>query len=176
MGKIRIIGGFHRSRQLEVLDEDGLRPTLDRVKETLFNWLGQELAGLKCLDLFSGSGSLAFEAISRGAKYVAMIEKNSRAFKQLEINKKILKIENCHIYNQDALVFLQNNTELFDVIFVDPPYASDLLIKVLPFLKHQLTENGVIYIEYKDKIDLTGFQIIKQKKAGIVNFALLKKE
>ena len=175
MGKIRIIGGIHRSRQIEVLDEDGLRPTLDRVKETLFNWLGQDLTGLTCLDLFTGSGSLAFEALSRNAREVIMLEQNTAVFKQLKQKKKLLKLENCIIYNQDALVYLKNLTSRkFDIIFIDPPYESDLLEQVLPLIRTFLTETSVIYVEYKNKVNFTGFEVIKQKKAGVVNFVLLK--
>lgn len=177
MGKIRIIGGIHRSRQLNVLDEDGLRPTLDRVKETLFNWLGQDLTGLKCLDLFTGSGSLAFEAISRNATEVVMIEKNSLAYKQLEKNKKILNASNCTILNQDALNFLSaNQTQKFDVVFIDPPFNSNLLSESLKLIRNVINHKTLIYVEYRDKVDLSQFQIIKQKKAGVVNFALLQQE
>jgi 16S rRNA (guanine966-N2)-methyltransferase len=124
MGKIRIIGGIHRSRQLTVLDANGLRPTLDRVKETLFNWLGQDLTGLNCLDAFSGSGSLGFEAISRNAKSVIMIELEQRVYQQLVTNQKLLNVNNCQIIHGNATEFLKTTNLVFDVIFLDPPYNT----------------------------------------------------
>lgn len=176
MGKIRIIGGEHRSRQLPVLDYDGLRPTLDRVKETLFNWLGQDLTGKTCLDLFAGSGSLGFEAISRYAKNVIMVEQNSKVIKQLEQNKLLLRANNLQIIAGDGLKFMQICDVKFDVIFLDPPYNSVLLEKSLAQVKHVLAEDGVIYAEYQQECDLSQFTIIKQGKAGVVNFVLLQRK
>lgn len=176
MGKIRIIGGTHRSRQLPVLDFDGLRPTLDRVKETVFNWLGQDLTGLTCLDLFAGSGSLGFEAISRNAQQVIMVEKNPKVAKQLEDNSKLLRASNCQVINNDALNYIRTSKLKFDIIFIDPPYDSDLLMQVLPLLKDKLNLGGMIYIEYREQVELQEFTIYKQGKAGVVNYALLTLE
>ena len=173
MGKIRIIGGIHRSRQLPVLDSDSLRPTLDRVKETLFNWLGQDLTSQTCLDLFAGSGSLGFEAISRNAKQVVMVEKSKLVAQQLFANKSTLKCDNCIIIQQDAIDYLAKTEIKFDVIFLDPPYNSDLLEQILVKITPALKENGLCYIEYEKAPDLTKFNIIKQSKAGKVNFALI---
>lgn len=174
MGKIRIIGGEHRSRQLPVLDADGLRPTLDRVKETLFNWLGQDLTGQNCLDLFAGSGSLGFEAISRNAQSVIMVEKSLQVVQQLISNSKLLRAENCQVINLTAEKFLSKNSQKFDVIFLDPPYSSDLLQQNLQQISSHLSESGVIYVEYhQNKPDLNQFNILKQCKAGSVNYALL---
>lgn len=176
MGKIRIIGGEHRSRQLPVLNHDGLRPTLDRVKETLFNWLGQDLTSKTCLDLFAGSGSLGFEAISRNAKQVVMVEQNNQVTKQLEQNKLLLKADNLQIINGDGLKFLQTSQLKFDVIFLDPPYNSVLLEKSLAQIENVLAEGGVIYAEYQQECDLSQFTIIKHGKAGVVNFVLLQRK
>lgn len=176
MGKIRIIGGIHRSRQLPVLDFDGLRPTLDRVKETVFNWLGQDLTGLTCLDLFAGSGSLGFEAISRNAKQVIMIERNPKVAKQLEANRQLLRADNCQIINNDALNYLNSSQMKFDIVFVDPPYDSNLLQQSLPLICDKLNINGLVYIEFRDAVDLEKFVIYKQAKAGVVNYALLTLE
>jgi 16S rRNA (guanine966-N2)-methyltransferase len=174
MGKIRIIGGTHRSRQLTVLDADGLRPTLDRVKETLFNWLGQDLTGQTCLDLFAGSGSLGFEAISRNAQSVTMVEKSSQVAQQLISNVKLLRAENCQIINSEAQRFLAKNSLKFDVIFLDPPYNSALLEQGLRLISPHLAVDGVIYIEYhQNKPDLSQFNILKHSQAGSVNYALL---
>jgi len=174
MGKIRIIGGTHRSRQLTVLDADGLRPTLDRVKETLFNWLGQDLTGQTCLDLFAGSGSLGFEAISRNAQSVTMVEKSSQVAQQLISNVQLLRAENCQIINSEAQRFLAKNSLKFDVIFLDPPYNSALLEQSLGLISPHLADDGVIYIEYhQNKPDLSQFNILKHSQAGSVNYALL---
>ena len=143
MGKIRIIAGIYRRRQLTVLDADGLRPTLDRVKETVFNWLGQDLTGLKCLDLFAGSGSLGFEALSRNAAQVIMLETNPQIAQQLRINLELLDAKNGQVYQQDALKYLRSCSLTFDVIFVDPPYDSNLLEACLAGLEPLLTTNGV---------------------------------
>ncbi len=174
MGKIRIIGGEHRSRQLLVLDADGLRPTLDRVKETLFNWLGQDLTGQHCLDLFAGSGSLGFEAVSRNAQSVIMVEKSLQVAQQLISNAKLLRAENCQIINLAAEKFLNKNSSKFDVIFLDPPYSSDLLEQSLQKITTHLAVDGLIYIEYhQNKPDLSQFNILKHSQAGSVNYALL---
>lgn len=174
MGKIRIIGGTHRSRQLTVLDVDGLRPTLDRVKESLFNWLGQDLTGLDCLDLFAGSGSLGFEAISRNARHVVMIEKDIKVSHRLLENKKLLNAENCEVINVDAMHYVRSSTRLFDIIFVDPPYSTDLLSNVLPLLRNLIKDDGLIYAEYSTEVDFHGFDIYKKGKAGVVNYVLLR--
>lgn len=176
VGKIRIIGGKHRSLQLPVLDSDGLRPTLDRVKETLFNWLGQDLTGLSCLDLFAGSGSLGFESISRNAKEVVMIEKDAKVYKQLLQNKNKLKASNCELINQDALSFIKNDIKTYDIIFIDPPYNSSLFEQVIPLLDKITTENSLIYIENSKDIEYSGFTILKSAKAGMVKYVLLQKE
>ena len=174
MGMIRIIGGIHRSRILQVIDADGLRPTSNRVRETLFNWLGQDLSGKKCLDLFAGSGALGFEAISRNAKSVVMIEKDSAVYNQLQKNMNILKIENLTIIRGESLHYLMNANDKFDVIFVDPPYSSELMSQALAMVSKYLTNNGVIFIEYKNFPELTDYEILKSAKYGMVNFALIK--
>jgi 16S rRNA (guanine966-N2)-methyltransferase len=171
---VRISAGEWRSRLLKFPDVDGLRPTPDRVRQTVFNWLGQELNGLVCLDLFAGTGVMGFEAISRGAKKAIMIEKSKSAFKALMDNKLALKAENAQIVNADALQFLANNQEKFDVIFVDPPYQQGWLDKVLPHLVRHLTEEGLAYVEAEYPIDDTpDWTVLKQGKAGNVFYHLL---
>ncbi len=173
MGKIRIIGGHHRSRLLPVLDSPGLRPTLDRVKETLFNWLGQDLTGRSCLDLFAGSGSLGFEASSRNASLVVMIEKEIKIALQLKSNVQLLNLDNCQVLVQSALDYLRNCSIKFDVIFLDPPYQSDLLNQVLKIAYKCLNPDGRIYIEYESRPELDNYELLKEGKAGKVNYALL---
>jgi 16S rRNA (guanine966-N2)-methyltransferase len=180
LGQVRIIGGIHRSRILKFRDEAiGLRPTTDRIRETVFNWLGQSLHNKSCLDLFAGSGAMGFEAISRGASLVLMIEKNRYVYNDLISNAQLLKIDNIHIKNQDALNYInQPTSESFDIIFIDPPYNSDLLNQCLCSLKQAklVKPDTLIYIEYQAMPDLTGYTVIKKGRAGIVHYSLLKLE
>jgi 16S rRNA (guanine966-N2)-methyltransferase len=178
MGKIRIIGGVHRSRQLPVLDAKDLRPTLDRVKETLFNWLGQDLTGKICLDLFAGSGSLGFEASSRNAHKVVMVEQNSKVAQQLRNNIQLLKVEQiCQVLSSDAISYLKNTSEKFDVIFLDPPYQGDLLNRALASIFNCLNPAALVYIEYETEPAIPDNLItIKNGKAGTVKYALLAAE
>lgn len=174
MGKIRIIGGTHRSRMLNVVDAEGLRPTLDRIKTTLFNWLGNDLTGLTVLDLFAGSGSLGFEAVSRGAKHVTCVEKNHLAYKQLQENKKILKVDNIDIIHIDALDFLKHNKKTFDVIFLDPPFQSALLEQSLQQIIPHLSSDAVIYIETAKEMDLSKFEVLKESKTKSLCYRLIR--
>jgi 16S rRNA (guanine966-N2)-methyltransferase len=173
--QVRINAGVWRSRMLKFPDVEGLRPTPERVRITVFNWLGQDLTGKTCLDLFAGTGAFGFEALSRNAKNVTMIENSNAAFKALLQNQTMLKAENCQILNQDALLFLSNNSQKFDVIFCDPPYNKGWLDKLLPVLNQQLTENGALYVEaeFAIKSDLT-WHVKKQDKAGNVVYHLIE--
>ncbi len=125
--RVRIVGGAWRSRLLTFPDVVGLRPTPDRVRETVFNWLGQIMDGKRCLDLFSGSGAMGFEALSRGARQVVMVERDRKVAQALKENASILKAENCELIVADALEYIARETQHFDVIFVDPPYQLNLL-------------------------------------------------
>ncbi len=173
--QVRINAGVWRSRLLNFPDVEGLRPTPERVRITVFNWLEQDLTGKTCLDLFAGTGAFGFEALSRNAKHVTMVENARAAYQSLTQNQSLLKAENCQILNQDAMQFLAHNTQKFDVIFCDPPYKKALLDKILPILNQHLTENGVVYAEaeYEIKSD-ENWEVIKQNKAGNVYFHLLK--
>ena len=177
MGKVRIIGGTHRSRILNFKDDvNGLRPTPDRVRETVFNWLGQELTGKKCLDLFAGSGALGFEALSRNAKHVTLVEKDAEVCKDLRLNQERLNATNLEIIQRNATSYVEMCNHQFDVVFIDPPYASILLKQSLELIKNNniLAPDGIVYIEYQEQPDLSGYEIIKQSKAGKVNYALLQ--
>ncbi len=154
---------------------DGLRPTPDRVRQTVFNWLGQELDGLSCLDLFAGTGVMGFEALSRGATQVVLIEKARAAYQALVDNKTALKATSAQVLNLDALQFLKQNQQVFDVIFVDPPYHQGLLDQVLPLIKTALSEGGLVYVEAELAIaDSADWQVYKAGKAGNVFYHLLK--
>lgn len=175
LNKVRIGGGEWRSRLLRFPDALGLRPTPDRVRQTLFNWLGQELHGLHCLDLFAGSGAIGFEALSRGAASVVMVESNPAVHRALVENASLLKADKAQILRQDALQFLAQNRKRFDVIFLDPPFDQQWLQKLLPLLARHLAEGGAIYAESEKSLaGLADWQVIKHGKAGNVYYHLLK--
>lgn len=173
---MRIIGGEHRSRWIEFPDAEGLRPTPDRVRETLFNWLGQTLYGKRCLDLFSGSGALGFEALSRGAAEVVMVENNRIVFRALQENSKKLSCVNIALRCEDGIEFARRENGRFDVIFLDPPFQGDLLPKVLPLLEDRLAEDGLVYVETGAAFEPdAAWRVVKRGKAGKVYYQLLKR-
>lgn len=152
----------------------GLRPTPDRVRETLFNWLGQTLYGRTCLDLFAGSGALGFEAASRGAERVVMVEKNPAVARALQDNIRKLGCVHVAVHTQDGLEFARRETQRYDVIFLDPPFDSDYLPKLLEILPQRLTGNGVAYVESGAALDMTPpWQVLKSGKAGQVHYQLI---
>lgn len=174
INKVRIGGGELRSRVITFPDADGLRPTPDRVRETLFNWLGQTLYGRRCLDLFAGSGALGFEAASRGAEHVLMLEKSLPVFRALQNNSDKLACANVSLRHQDGLEFVRRDTACYDVIFLDPPFASDFLPRLLQILPPRLTASGVVYVESGGAIDVPlPWQVIKSGKAGQVWYQLI---
>ena len=174
---VRIIGGIWRSRILEFPDAADLRPTPDRVRETLFNWLGRDLTGATCLDLFAGSGALGFEALSRGAASVVMIEKNAAALRALRENAARLGAENVTIVRGDALEFARGAQSRFDVVFVDPPYRLGLQAAALGLVAGLLAEDGRVYVENDAAIEPSrGWTIVKRARAGKVHFHLLGRE
>ncbi|CAG0124543.1 cobalt-precorrin-6B (C15)-methyltransferase [Rhodocyclaceae bacterium] len=156
-------------------DAEGLRPTPDRVRETLFNWLGQTLDGKRCLDLFAGSGALGFEAVSRGAAEVVMVENNRAAFRALQENCKKLACTNVALRCEDGLEFARRESGRYDVIFLDPPFQSSYLPKVLSLLADRLTEEGLVYVETGAVFEPdTGLQVVKSDRAGKVFYQLLR--
>jgi 16S rRNA (guanine966-N2)-methyltransferase len=172
---LRIISGEYRRRQIEFPDVDGLRPTPDRVRETLFNWLGQTLHGKRCLDLFAGSGALGFEAASRGAAEVVMVEINPAAFSALQQNSRKLGCTGVALHREDGIKFAFRDGGRYDVIFLDPPFDSDALAKVLPPLRDRLTEDGLLYIETGAAFTAGAeWETVKQAKAGQVHYQLLQ--
>jgi 16S rRNA (guanine966-N2)-methyltransferase len=173
--KVRIGGGEWRSRLLAFPDVPGLRPTPDRVRQTVFNWLGQQMQGLTCLDLFSGTGIMGFEALSRGASSAVLVEKSHAVYQSLSQNKQLLKAENVQILNMDALQFLAGNKQLFDVIFLDPPYNQGWMEKLQQQIGEHLTPEGLVYAEAEFGIESdTNWQVLKQGKAGNVYYHLIK--
>jgi 16S rRNA (guanine966-N2)-methyltransferase len=175
MNKVRIIGGELRSRVISFPGIPGLRPTPDRVRETLFNWLGQTLYGRTCLDLFAGSGALGFEAASRGAERVVMVEMNRSVLRALQDNVKKLGCANVSVQGQDGLEFALRDAHKYDVIFLDPPFQSDYLPRLLAVLPQRLNENGVVYAESGAAIAVPPpWQTVKSGKAGQVHYQLLQ--
>ena len=175
---LRIIGGEWRSRKLQFIDSPKIRPTPDRVRETLFNWLANKIKGANCLDLFAGSGALGFESISRGAKHALLIENDEKIIAKLIQQKELFQAENITIKLQNALKFLQQGQQQFDVIFLDPPYASPLLEQTLPLVieKQILSPHGCLYIETSSMQetlpDLNTLKCVREKIAGEVKYAL----
>jgi len=186
MGSFRVIGGTWRSRRLTFPAIEGLRPTTDRVKETVFNWLSAYLPDAKALDLFAGSGSLGIEALSRGAKSVTSIEKDQQAATAIQENYKLLAIQEnleTKVLNTDALTWLSSfdktlSNETFDVVFLDPPFRKGLLNDCLNYLeRHHLVNKGsIIYLEReKEASDIvipTSWNLLKEKEAGQVRYQL----
>ena len=179
LNTVRINAGEWRSRLIKFPDATGLRPTPERVRQTVFNWLGQELTGQTCLDLFAGTGVMGFEALSRGAASATLVEKSMPAYKAMLENKQLLKAEQAQVLHQDAMVFLNTNQQKFNLIFLDPPYNQQWLPKVLPLLLQHLKSDGFVYAEAEYALDenaefVAGWQVVKQSKAGNVFYHLLK--
>lgn len=176
-GQIRIIAGQFRGRKLPVLMADGLRPTTDRVKETVFNWLMPYIQDANCLDCFAGSGGLGFEAISRGASAVTLVELNKLAAQQLKDNKALLKADNIQVIQQNALDFLHNNQQSYSLVFIDPPFRKGLAQQTAQLLNEKgLTDDALIYVEmetdHNTQIMPSHWQLLKEKVAGQVVYRL----
>lgn len=178
-GSIRIIAGKHRGRKLPVLMAEGLRPTTDRVKETVFNWLMPYIHGANCLDCFAGAGSLGFEALSRGAAQVNLIELNDSAAKQLQKNKSLLKADNVIVTNANSLNFLKSSSkQQYDLIFIDPPFREGLVTQTAELLNDGwLSDQALIYVEMETQSDQqlpANWKLLKEKVAGQVSYHLFQ--
>ena len=179
-GEIRITGGKWKGKKIYFDLSDDLRPTPDRAKETLFNWLGQDLNKMYCLDLFSGTGALGFEAFSRGAQKVTFVERNKEYLQKikkvfLEINEKA----DCDFFCADCLEWIQNNSSetKYDLIFIDPPFNKNLIHDLLAAIleKELLSKNGQIYFEFEKKLDLEipeSLNLKKKKSLGKKSYVL----
>jgi 16S rRNA (guanine966-N2)-methyltransferase len=181
-GRLRIVAGKWRSRLLEIADVAGLRPTSERIRETLFNWLAPTLAGARCLDLFAGTGALGLEALSRGAAETVFVEK-SRAAAQTLCNT-IATLDACCavVHNVDAFQFLSGTQhETFDVVFLDPPFAAGVLEELCRLLDETsiLANNAQVYIEEdraRPAVKLpNGWRVVKSKSAGNVRYSLARR-
>lgn len=176
-GSIRIISGKYRGRKLPVLDAEGLRPTTDRVKETVFNWLMPYIQDSICLDCFAGSGGLGFEALSRGAQKVTFVELHKTSAAQIQKNIQQINATNADVITSDALTFLSTTAHPFDLVFIDPPFHQDIINKTLSALEQGwLSEDALIYIERESEqsgLNIpTNWILLKEKKAGQVIYAL----
>jgi len=176
---VRIIGGLFRGKKLGFPDIEGLRPTPDRVRETLFNWLMFEIRGMRCLDAFAGSGALGFEALSRGAAQVVLVEASALACKALRQNADSLKSPGVQVVSGDAVAYLEKISTPFDLIFLDPPFASDTMALCLEAIEagQALKPGGLLYTESPLPLELEAakWSQRKSKKAGQVCYALYEK-
>jgi 16S rRNA (guanine966-N2)-methyltransferase len=175
--RLRIIGGRWRGRQVSFPDADGLRPSPDRVRETLFNWLMPIIEGARCLDLFSGSGALGLEALSRGAARVVLVDRHGGAIASLREQLATLRAEGAELRQADALTFLAGPPEPFDVVFLDPPYHQGLLAPCLACLdKGWLAPGARVYIEAEAELAPLplpeGWVLLRSKQAGQVGYHL----
>jgi len=177
-GVVRIIGGKMRGRKLYFTPIDGLRPTLDRTRETLFNWLARDISNSYCLDLFSGSGALGFEAASRGARQVTMVECSANVARDLNSNCQLLKSSNIEILNLEAVRFLASNENKFDIVFLDPPFGKGLLSDIFDRLTPHLNPEALVYVEQEKSASpfLPGenWQQVKFKKTASFSYALYR--
>lgn len=177
--QVRIIGGRYRGKKLSFKDAPNLRPTPDRVRETLFNWLMHDIHGARCLDAFAGSGALGFEALSRGAQQVVMLEQSPLVFKQLIKTAQSFDATALQIIQGDALDYLKHCQQQFDIVFLDPPFCDNHLPACLEQLaSHCLADDGLVYLESPNQLTLDSklWQPLKLKQAGQVVYALYRKQ
>jgi 16S rRNA (guanine966-N2)-methyltransferase len=179
--EIRIIGGNWKRTKLSVADRPGLRPTPDRVRETLFNWLGQDLTGWRCIDVFAGTGVLGFEAASRGAKEVQLVELDTALVAQLKRTQIQLKANATQVVRGDGIVTLkQMNPASMDVIFLDPPFDSVLFEPALAAAGRVVAQDGFVYLEAPvlwtdEQVKGHGLVVHRHLKAGAVHAHILKR-
>lgn len=176
MSRVRIVGGEWKRRLVSFHAAPGLRPTPDAVRETLFNWLGQDLAGLTCLDLFAGSGVLGFEAASRGAAHVTLVERDARTFATLRDNAAVFDSARLELVRADAVKFLARACRRYDLLFLDPPYRQGWIERVEPRLEAVLAPEARIYAEAEQPVERIGaWQSVRGGQAGHVYYQLLER-
>lgn len=174
--EVRIIGGLYRGKKIPFPPVDHLRPTPDRVRETLFNWLMHDIRDAKCLDAFAGSGALGFEALSRGAAEVLLLDSSREVFASLQKNSLSFKNTKLRFLQTNALIYFENTQEQFDIIFLDPPFAGSYLDESIELLQKRniLRKDGLLYVESPHRLTLNAdyWTLRKSKKAGLVFYAL----
>lgn len=176
--ELRIVGGRFKRSKLPVADKPGLRPTPDRVRETLFNWLGPDLSGWRCLDTFAGSGALGFEAASRGAAEVLLLESDPDLVRSLRASRQRLQAEALRVERADAIAWMARAPAgSFDLVFLDPPFDSDLAARALPSALRLASADGLIYLECAQPLAAPppGWSIHRQSRAASVHFHLLRR-
>ena len=172
--RVRIIGGRHRGRLLRFPGVPGVRPTPDRVRETLFNWLGQDLAGRTTLEPYAGSGAMSLEALSRGATLAVAVDSHPALVRALADNARLIGVAGLEVHRADARAFLGRETRRFDVVFLDPPFAEDPWAWLLPACEARLAEGGAIYAEARHPLSPPpGLEIVRAGRAGQVHYHLL---
>lgn len=178
-GSVRIIAGRWRGRRIDVADPDATRPTPDRVRETLFNWLAPLLPGARCMDLYAGTGVLGIEALSRGAAEAVFVEKDAAVARQLQVSLESLQADGGHVVTADALAYLRGAPGPCDVVFVDPPYGTPLGNLCTLLDGGWLAPRARIYLEWNHKQDPPelpdGWHLLRDKTAGQVRFALAER-
>jgi 16S rRNA (guanine966-N2)-methyltransferase len=176
--EVRLIGGRWKRSKLPVADAPGLRPTPDRVRETLFNWLGQDLTGWRCLDAFAGSGALGFEAASRGAAQVVLIERDRRLAARLGESKARLNAQQIRIEAADALTWMaRSEPDAFELVFIDPPFDVPLVAPALALAQRLVVPGGFVYLEAGEAVAQLpeGMKLYRQSRAGAVHFHLMQR-
>ncbi len=182
---VRIVGGRFKRTPLAVDDRDGLRPTPDRVRETVFDWLlhffGGTLEGLTALDMFAGSGAMGLEAVSRGAAHADMVELDRRSARRIREAAEKLKAEEAAVVNEDVFAFLQRSKTAYDLVFIDPPFAAGLQEKALRAVAGRLTDNAYVYVESPAEfpeaaLSAAGFESVRRGKAGMVFYLLAQRK
>ncbi len=179
--QLRIIGGEWRGRKLHFPDVPNLRPTPDRVRETVFNWLAPMIHGARCLDLFAGSGALGLEALSRGAAFTTFIDSHKKVTQALHAHLDLLHShDSAQVLQMDGVKYLKGQAELYDLVFLDPPYQLDFMEKVISLLeeKNWLSDNAMLYLEIEKRQSLpilpANWKKLKEKTAGEVNYFLFQ--
>ena len=182
-GRLRIVAGNWRSRLLDVADVPGLRPTSQRIRETLFNWLSTRIPGARCLDLFAGTGALGLEALSRGAGSVVFVEQSAQAVAMLRNNIGLLDADGASVTQADAVAWLRGeHGPVFDIVFLDPPFAADMLDDLCRLMQEQdvLADDALVYLEQdKSKPEPRlpdGWRLLKNKTAGGVRYMLAQRQ
>jgi 16S rRNA (guanine(966)-N(2))-methyltransferase RsmD len=174
--RVRIIGGQWRSRLLSFPSRPGLRPTPDRVRETLFNWLGQDLSGRDCLDLYAGSGALGFEAASRGARRVMMVERDAAVCRALRDSRQALGAAQVELARADALEFLRGDGGRYDLVFLDPPFRTQPWQALFALLAPRLEPGALAYCESAQPVAAPeGWTLQRRGRAGQVTFQLIRR-
>lgn len=175
---IYIIGGKYRKKKITFPNTPNLRPTSNRIRETLFNWLMHDIRGAECLDAYAGSGALGLEAISRGAQSVTLIESNDLVYTALKKTIASFGNKDIQICKSDIEMYLKTTSKVFDIVFIDPPFSEPFPYQCINFLINhsRLSPNGFMYVEYNKSLELDPklWEIIKTKRAGQVYYALCK--